>query len=491
MTRTAPVSEKELELRKRHRDDFTYYAPRCLFIRTKDGTVRRFQLNKAQLYLHSEIEDQLRRTGKVRKIIVKGRQQGCSTYVEGRFFWKTTHRRGVKTFILTHLDEATANLFGMTKRFYDHVPAVLKPSTKASNAKELAFDLLDSSYKVSTAGSKGTGRSDTLQYFHGSEVAYWPNADTHVAGALQAVADMPGTEVILESTSAGPAGLFYEYCKAAMAGQGDYEIVFIPWFWQDEYRKDATDFVPTSEEVAYAKKYAVDQEQLAWRRGKITELRGVHNFRREYPATLHEAFTAERPGALWKRELIDETRVQPKEVPPLKRIVVGIDPSGGDDPSNDEVGIVCGGLGYNGHVYILRDDSGHYGPNAWGLKAVALYKKLKADRIIGEKNYGGDMVEHVVRTVDPKVSYRGVTATRGKTVRAEPVAALMEQGKVHHVGTFIAMEDEMCTYVDDGKMKSPNRMDGMVWVVTELLLGGKSLPTAAPVAIGQNSSFPG
>ncbi len=168
---------------------------------------------------------------------MKGRQQGCSTYTEGRFFQRVTHYKGLRAFILTHKDEATAAIFGMAKRFYTHCPVSLRPLRSASNAKELVFSLLDSGYKVSTAGSEGTGRGETIQLFHGSEVAYWPNAETHVAGALQAVPDEPGTEIILESTSNGRQGLFYAMCAAAMRGEGEYILVFIPWFWQREYRK--------------------------------------------------------------------------------------------------------------------------------------------------------------------------------------------------------------------------------------------------------------
>src|SRR5262249_50874440 len=160
-----------------------YYAPRCLRIRSKSGAIIPLKLNDAQGFLHNKLEQQRASKGKVRALILKGRQQGCSSYTEGRFFWLVTHRFGTKAFILTHLDDATNNLFGMAKRFYEHCPEVVRPSISASNAKELIFNLLDSGYKVATAGSKGVGRSDTIQLFHGSEVAYWPNADTHVSGA--------------------------------------------------------------------------------------------------------------------------------------------------------------------------------------------------------------------------------------------------------------------------------------------------------------------
>jgi len=476
------MSPDERRIRLRLRDDLGYYAPRCLRIRTKAGSVAPLCLNEAQKYADKRLNDQLARTGRVRALFLKGRQQGCSTYVEARFFHKTTHRRGTKAFILTHLDDATNNLFGMAKRFYEHCPEVVRPSIAASNAKELVFNLLDSGYKVGTAGSKGVGRSDTIQLFHGSEVAYWPNADAHVAGALQAVPDEAGTEIILESTSNGRKGLFYEMCERAMRGDGEYILVFIPWFWQREYRKAVTaDFKPTGDELSYGAAYALDNEQLAWRRAKIGELLGVHNFRREYPATPEEAFEAEVPGALWNRAQIDGLRVA--KAPDLKRIVVAVDPSGGDKERNDEVGIVGAGVDAQKHGYTLADESGRYSPDKWGRKAVALYHLLKADRIVAEANFGGQMVEHVIHTVDPTVPVKLVHASRGKQARAEPVAALTEQGRDHHVGVFDGLEDEMVTWVPLTSTDSPNRVDAKVWAYTDLLVTPAGTASAEPLRI--------
>ncbi len=158
---------EELAIRQRLKDDFPHYAAKCLKIRTKAGTVEALVLNDAQAFLHAELESQLATTGRIRALIVKGRQQGCSTYVEGRFYHKVTHRRGVRAYILTHLDETTAALFEMTKRYQEHCPEVVRPHTRASNARELVFDLLDSAYKVGTAGSRGAGLGQTIQYFHG------------------------------------------------------------------------------------------------------------------------------------------------------------------------------------------------------------------------------------------------------------------------------------------------------------------------------------
>jgi len=448
-------------------EDFAGYAARCLMIRTKAGALERLRLNAAQRCVHEAIERQLRETGKARALILKGRQQGASTYVEARYFWKVTYGQGLRAFILCHADFSSRAIFDMAKRFFDHCPPGERESIKASNARELVFDKLDSGYTVATAGSKGAGRSETVQLFHGSEVAYWPSGEEHLAGALQAVPDAPGSEIILESTSAGPQGLFFAMCEAAQRGESDYQLIFVPWFIQAEYRRTVPEgFELTEDERAYAAAYNLDREQMAWRRAKIIELHGIWNFRREYPSDIGEAFKTEPPGALWRRELIEGTRV--REAPALRRVVVGVDPSGGSKSSNDEAGIVVAGLAADGCVYVLADLSGRMSPNEWGNRTIAGYQRHKADRIIAEGNFGGEMVRHTIATIDRNAPVKIVTASRGKFARAEPVASIYEMGKAHHVGTFAALEDELCTWDPSKTQRSPNRLDALVWAITEL-----------------------
>jgi predicted phage terminase large subunit-like protein len=196
------------------------------------------------------------------------------------------------------------------------------------------------------------------------------------------------------------------------------------------------------------------------------------------------------PGALWTRDTIDGQRV--REAPALVRVVVAIDPSGtrGEADSGDSVGIVVAGKGDDGRCYVLADRTCKLSPDGWGRQAVNAYHEFKADRIVAERNFGGAMVEHVIRTIDPKVSYREVTASRGKIARAEPVAALYEQGKVSHVGRgdatkqFAQLEDQMCAMAADGYVGegSPDRADALVWALTELML-------SAPVPQAYSVSF--
>jgi phage terminase large subunit-like protein len=180
------------------------------------------------------------------------------------------------------------------------------------------------------------------------------------------------------------------------------------------------------------------------------------------------------PGALWTHDKLEENRV--REHPALLRIVVAIDPSGGSSEGHAEVGIVAAGRGQDAHAYVLRDVSERLAPERWARRAVQLYYELKADRIIAEKNFGGDMVSYTIKTIDPSVPVKLVSASRGKQLRAEPVSALDEQGRVHHVGTDLAvLEDQLCSWVPDSGDPSPDRLDARVWAISELLLGGQDV----------------
>ncbi len=325
------LSDRELAIRQRLKDDFPHYGMKCLKIRTKSGTIWPFEMNVAQHYLHLMLEEQKATTGKVRALVLKGRQQGISTYVGGRFYHKVTHGRGLRCFILTQEQEATDNLFGMVERFHEHCPALVKPSTGASNAKELYFDKLESGYKVGTAGAKAVGRSQTIQLFHGSETAFWPNAATHFAGVVQAIPDLPGTEIILESTANGIGGEFHERWQQAEAGIGDYIAIFIPWFWQEEYQRPAgPDFILSDEERQYATAHDLTKEQMAWRRYKIAELKDPLLFMQEYPATAAEAFQMSGHDSFIKSgEVLAARKAAIEGIGPL---ILGVDPARfGDD----------------------------------------------------------------------------------------------------------------------------------------------------------------
>ena len=361
------LSDRERAQRQRLKVDFEYFARSTLKIRSKSGAIEPLNLNPAQLYLHQSLEEQRAQTGKVRAIVLKGRQQGISTYIAGRYYWRAAHSKGVRVFILTHEMSATDNLFGMVERYHEHCIPFLKPSTGASNAKELFFDTLESGYAVATAGSKAVGRSQTVQLFHGSEVAFWPNAAGHFAGVVQAVPDIEGSEIILESTANGLGGEFHERWQQAEAGDGDYIAVFIPWFWQPEYvRAVEPDFSLSEAEQEYQLVHGLTLEQMSWRRNKIAELKDPLLFKQEYPATAAEAFQATGHDSFIKPEEV--LRARKANCDAIGPLVIGVDPARfGDD----------------GFTIALRR----------GRKVHSVERRFKLDNVAGA-NWVRQMIDH-------------------------------------------------------------------------------------------------
>lgn len=189
---------------------------------------------------------------------------------------------------------------------------------------------------------------------------------------------------------------------------------------------------------------------------------------RVFSQEIEAEFIADVEGALWTHATIEAHRAT-GTLPEMVRVVVGVDPAGG---GGDEIGIVAAGLGTDGHAYVLEDATMTGSPAAWAARVAAVYERLSADRVIAEKNYGGDMVEHTIRTAAPAIPVKVISASRGKQQRAEPIAALYEQGRVHHAGTFHRLEEQMTTWEPgDTRAKSPDRMDALVWALTELALG--------------------
>jgi phage terminase large subunit-like protein len=189
-------------------------------------------------------------------------------------------------------------------------------------------------------------------------------------------------------------------------------------------------------------------------------------------------------GALWTRALLDAHRVY--EHPDLVRVVVAIDPAATSTDGSNDTGIIVAGVGVDGHGYVLKDLTCHLSPDGWGKRAVAAYREHTADRIVAEVNNGGEMVAHVIKTVDLSAPFKAVHASRGKQTRAEPISALYEQGRVHHVGGLPELEDEQCTWVP-GEADSPDRMDALVWALTDLMLGLG--PASAPSFGTKKSRF--
>lgn len=296
------------------------YSASLLRIVPKEGQkVIPLVLNQAQLEVHRQLEEQLARTKKVRALILKGRQQGISTYVAARF-WRRQHViPATNVYILSHEQTSTDHLFNMAKRYHRLLPDSVKPVKGKDGAGEMTFPVMDCSYSVGTAGSKETGRSKTPQLFHGSEVALWKNADTHLAGVLQGVPDAPGSEIILETTARGVGGAFYNKWQQAKRGIGEYIAIFIPWYWDKNYRAEPpADWQPDGEWVEYQQLYKLDRQQIYWAYLKSIDLSAAEGsgapdkifwlFRQEYPGNPDEAFQAASSGGLIRPELVLRAR---------------------------------------------------------------------------------------------------------------------------------------------------------------------------------------
>lgn len=284
--------------------NFHDYAENALKIRTKDSKIVPFAFNTAQLKLDNLIEKLKKEKIPIRIVILKARQLGFSTYTEGKLFHKTVTTPHYKTGIITHKDEATANLFNMSKRYYDYLPDFLKPTILTSNVKEIVFNNkqntgLDSSFKCMTAGSPGVGRSDTYNGLHLSELAFWEgNVKETYVGLMQSVPNTEDSIVIVESTANG-YNFFKDFWDSANKEHSDpswngFYPIFFPWYEEPTYRNKYNGFILTKEEIDLKIRFNLDNEQIAWRRYAITQLCGgdINLFHQEYPATPEEAFIA-------------------------------------------------------------------------------------------------------------------------------------------------------------------------------------------------------
>ncbi len=320
----------------RFREDLGFYCGKLVKIRDRTkGDLIPFMWNAAQRELHARLERQKAAEGWVRAMVLKGRKMGISTYVAARFYNNTSLNIGRQTFILTHEDEATANLFGFARTIHNNMDPDWRPLTDADSQDELKFSGIECGYKCGTAGNTaGTGRSQNIHNFHGSEVAFWKQAATHYKGALSAVPTAPGTEIILESTANGIGGTFHDQWVLAEKGESDFMPVFLPWFIDKEYRRDPRiiqGYEPSREELDYGQLYGLDEWQVCWMHFQNIFLEGRpgiigSGFRQEFPAISAEAFQAGGEESFIPSEHVTRARnwtaaAQHKRIP----IVLGVD----------------------------------------------------------------------------------------------------------------------------------------------------------------------
>lgn len=313
-----------------------YFARNCLKIKTDQGLIS-FEFNQAQEYIDWRAKQQLKRTGKVRMVIVKARQQGGSEYVSARGYKYAVQNPAKSVYILSHEAKSVSKLFDKVDRYYRYAPPSTKPQETTSNRFQKKW-VTESEYTVGTAGSDNTGRSDTIQFAHLSEPAHYDNDEGIKSGLLQTVSDALLTEIWWESTCNG-MNWFHGFVMGIVEGKNlEYELIFIPWYWADKYRSIApADFQRTEEEQLLAasgtyfnvvtkqiEARPLNDDQLFWRRNKIAVL-GERLFKQEYPATLEEAFQS-TGNAFIPADLVTKAKNSTLEET-NGPIILGVDPA--------------------------------------------------------------------------------------------------------------------------------------------------------------------
>lgn len=472
-----------------YRGNFEAFARDCLKIpgKTPGLPPTPLVLNKAQRYFHSRVEAHRQRNGGlVRVLAMKGRQQGISTYVEARYYHRTTLWHGVNAYILASDQAASDNIFNMVDRYQRHNP--LAPPLGADNAKELEFSGRDSRYTVAIAGQKASGRSFTTHLFHGSEVAFWTNPEAHFAASVETVPPLPGTEIILESTSGGPSGKFYEMWRDAERGESEYEAIFIPWYWQDEYvRPVPDDFELSSErldgqpsEADLVEMYSLTPAQVMFRRWKIRSS-SLGTFNREYPMDAATAFLSADTGSFIP--LISIVAARRREVEPSGPLIVGVDPAG---PGGDRFAI-CGRRGHAVEFLQYRNKVGTNEAVAW-IKQIIDEKKPAlvnidagglGSAVISAVKDLGDAYRAVVRGVNfgaPSQSKMAVPKRPGpKNRRAEMWCRLKEWLELEE-GVAIIDSDELQLDLVSARLKPLHNNDTLLESKSEMRRRGARSP---------------
>lgn len=288
------MSDPKQQIRLRLRDDFEFYAKTCLKIRTKEGELRPLLLNKVQRELLKVIEDQYQRTGKVRVVVLKGRQQGLSTVSAAYLYFRLSQSFNKKGLIAAHKHDSTKSIFDMISKMHEQCPAALRPSEKVSRRTEKVFDRLNTGLMVATAGGDGVARGETITHAMLSEVAFWSagTAGEVFNALIQSIPNAKDTCIIVESTAQG-YNLFKDIYDGACRGDTGFIPFFAPWYWTDEYREAVPEhWERTNEEELLVEEYGLDDEQLQWRRTKIAQPGGRLKFEQEFPINPEEAFKA-------------------------------------------------------------------------------------------------------------------------------------------------------------------------------------------------------
>ncbi|MDO4581935.1 MAG: hypothetical protein Q4B96_05075 [Bacillota bacterium] len=423
------------------------YIQAHLKIQDKNGRLIPLIFNQPQLTLYREIERQQAAGKPVRIIILKARQIGFSTAVAALFFQRTATIPHTNSMIVAHKADASANIFNKTKLFYEELPEALRPLKKASNARELLFENpsskaaekaqtpgLRSKIEIETAGNSSAGRSATVHNLHLSELAYWPHPEATLISLMQAVPYAPHTMVIIESTACGVGGEFYRQWLRAQRGESEFVPLFFPWWSHDEYRLDGPEpLTATPEEQELSQLYALDEQQLRWRRHCISANCGGDEsvFAQEYPACAEEAFLASgrpvfdvralaralaaapEPLSIGRLELDRDGRplLLPAErgymrvwQPPQAGCdyIIGVDSAGGSYGGDFSAMAVL----ERGSRRIVAEWHGHIDPDLLGGEAVMLARWYNGALLVPEANNHGVAVINAIKRAHYPRLYR-------------------------------------------------------------------------------------
>lgn len=320
---------------QRLKDDLPYFASSFLIIKSKTKGTIHFVLNDIQLDFHYKIITRKRAGLPCKFVVVKARQLGLSTYIEARLFHRILFEKAKNAYILADKHDTASSIFAMTKLYYDELPSGFQIPLLNNSSKMLSLST-KSLIRVGTAGADVIGRGTTNNFFHGSEVAFWKNSAEIVSGVLQTIPEDSDSEIFLESTTNGTTGdglYFYDMANIGLDEKSEFQTIFYPWFRNKEYKKQLIEPITLDEyEKFLVKTYALDNEQIFWRRNKLqNEFKGrEHLFRQEYPANLTEAFL-KNDNALIPNEYIETSRKNFGLVGEGMPIIIGVDPARSSD----------------------------------------------------------------------------------------------------------------------------------------------------------------
>jgi hypothetical protein len=327
--------------------DFEWYRENHLFIRPREGGARRlFRINAAQTVLNQRLNAELKEHGNLRSLVPKARRMGVSTYISGRFFHRTATQRGVRAHVVAHRNDSATNVHREVKEFYHNLPEYIQPSLGASNARELIFDKLQSTYKVSSAEGGDIGRSDDTHLLHMSEAAFFDNSQDLSSGLMKTVLDIPRTEIIMESTGNGASGMFFDMCEQAHRdrNRGLWRLHFLAWHIMPEYVHEPPAGWEAPREFAdYGKLHGLSQQQIYWyyrENYTLAVMNGgtpdtIHRLtKQEFPATYAECFMTDSTLDFFPASLVQQAMTSRIEPTAGALKIISVDPAGdgSDDP---------------------------------------------------------------------------------------------------------------------------------------------------------------